>query len=195
MFDLLEKKIKEKISITDDEFDYCKSLFIEKKLKRKKYLMQEGDVCRYTAFVHTGLMRSFTVDAKGNEHILQFAMEGWWMADLASFITEEPSPYNMEALEDCELLLITKPSWETLLEKIPQFERYFRILIQNNLIATQRRLMHSITETAEQKYLKMIQTYPECVQRIPQHMIASYLGMTRETVSRVRKQLSVQNNL
>ena len=157
--------------------------------------MQEGDVCRYTAFVHTGLMRSFTVDAKGNEHILQFAMEGWWMADLASFITEEPSPYNMEALEDCELLLITKPSWETLLEKIPQFERYFRILIQNNLIATQRRLMHSITETAEQKYLKMIQTYPECVQRIPQHMIASYLGMTRETVSRVRKQLSVQNNL
>ena len=195
MFDLLEKKIKEKISITDDEFDYCKSLFIEKKLKRKKYLMQEGDVCRYTAFVHTGLMRSFTVDAKGNEHILQFAMEGWWMADLASFITEEPSPYNMEALEDCELLLITKPSWETLLEKIPQFERYFRILIQNNLIATQRRLMHSITETADQKYLKMIQTYPECVQRIPQHMIASYLGMTRETVSRVRKQLSVQNNL
>lgn len=194
MFDLLAKKITEKISITDDEFDYCKSLFIEKKLKRKKYLMQEGDVCRYTAFVHSGLMRSFTVDAKGNEHILQFAMEGWWIADLASFITEEPSPYNMEALEDCELLLITKRSWETLLEKIPQFERYFRILIQNNLIATQRRLMHSITETAEQKYLKMIQTYPECVQRIPQHMIASYLGITRETVSRVRKQLSVQNN-
>ena len=118
------------------------------------------------------------------------AMEGWWMADLYSFLTDESSIFNMEALEDCELLLITKPSWDLLLGKIPVFERFFRILIQNNLIATQRRLIGTMSETAEEKYLKLIKTYPDCVQRVPQHMIASYLGITRETLSRIRGQMA-----
>jgi CRP-like cAMP-binding protein len=190
MYDLLYEKISEKITITNEEFEYCKTLFIPKKLRKRQYLLQEGDVCKYTAFVDKGLLRSYTVDDKGDEHILQFAMEGWWTSDLSSFLTEEPSLFNIEALEESQLLLITKPSWELLLQKIPAFERFFRILIQNNLIATQKRLIGSLSETAEEKYNKLVNTYPDCIQRVPQHMIASYLGITRETLSRLRKQIA-----
>jgi CRP-like cAMP-binding protein len=192
MYELLYKKITETISITDEEFDFCKTLFLPKKLRKRQYLLQDGDVNKYTAFVSKGLLRSYTVDEKGNEHILQFAFEGWWMGDLYSFLTDEPSSFNMEALEACELLLITKPSWELLLNKIPAFERYFRILIQNNLIATQKRLMGSLSKSAEEKYVNLINNFPACLQRVPQHMIASYLGITPETLSRIRSQIAAR---
>jgi CRP-like cAMP-binding protein len=190
MFDLLYKKINEKITLTEEEFNLCKTLFSPKKLRKRQFILQEGDVCKYNIFVGKGLLRSYTIDDKGNEHILQFALEGWWTADLYSFFTEEPSLFNIEALEDSELLLITHPSWESLLAKVPAFERYFRILIQNNLIATHRRLIGSLSETAEQKYLKFMKAYPESIQRVPQHMIASYLGITRETLSRLRRDIA-----
>ena len=190
MFELLQKKISENIALTDEEFDFCKTLFLPKKLRKRQYLLQEGDICKYTAFVSKGILRTYTVDNKGNEHILQFAMEGWWVSDLYSFLTNELSLYNIDALEDVELLLITKASWDLLLEKVPKFERHFRILLQNNLIATQKRLMGSLSESAEEKYTKLITSFPGCLQRVPQHMIASYLGITRETLSRIRGQLA-----
>jgi CRP-like cAMP-binding protein len=190
MFELLAKSINEHISLTDEEFNFCKTLFIPKKLRKRQYLLQEGDVCKYTAFVERGLLRTYIIDEKGNEPILQFSAEGWWIADLYSFLTNEPSRFNIEALEECELLLITKSSWDILLQKIPAFERYFRILIQNNLIATQRRLISSFSETAEEKYTKLINNFPGCIQRVPLHMIASYLGITPETLSRIRSQLA-----
>jgi CRP-like cAMP-binding protein len=192
MFELLSKSIRERISISNEEFDFCKTLFIPKKLRKKQYLLQEGDVCRYMAFVEKGLLRTFTIDEKGNEPILQFSMEGWWIADLYSFLTDQASLYNIEALEECELLLINKANWNILLEKIPAFERYFRILIQNNLIATQTRLMSSLSETAEEKYTKFIDNFPGCINRVPQHMIASYLGVTPETLSRIRSQMAAR---
>jgi CRP-like cAMP-binding protein len=186
MFELLSKSFKEKTSVSDEEFEFVKTLFLPKKLRKKQYLLQDGDVCKYTAFVEKGLLRTFTIDNKGNDHVLQFSMEGWWVADLFSFYTGEVSAYNIEALEDCELLLITEPNYEILLEKVPILERYFRLLIQNNLIATQRRLIDSMSVQAEEKYLKLTREFPGCLQRIPQHMIASYLGITRETLSRIR---------
>jgi len=167
MFELLHQKFSEKISITDEEFDFCKSLFISRRLRKKHFLLQEGNVCKYTAFVEKGLLRSYTVDDKGAEHILQFAFEGWWMADIYSFLTNQPSLFNIEALEDTELLLITKPSQDLLLEKFPKVEHYFHLLTQNNLIATQRRLMGSLSETAEEKYVKFMSIYPDCLKRVP----------------------------
>lgn len=193
MYDRLFKVLMAQISLSEEEIEFCKTIFIPKKLRKRQYLLQEGDVCKYTAFVVKGLLRTFTVDEKGNEPILQFSMEEWWIADLFSFITGEPSIYNIEALEDCELLVITEPSWQLLLEKIPALERFFRILIQNNLIATQRRLIGTMTETAEEKYLKLLDEAPSCMQRVPQHMIASYLGISRETLSRIRGQLAKNN--
>ena len=190
MFDFLHKKVSETISITDEEFEDAKTLFIPKKLRKKRFLLEDGDPCIYTTFVENGLLRSFTIDEKGNEHILQFGMQGWWVADLYSFLTGEPSEYNIEALEDSELLLITKSSWDLLLKEVPAFERYFRILIQNNLIATQRRLMGTMTTTAEERYQKLLNDFPDITQRVPQHMIASYIGITRETLSRLRSQLA-----
>src|SRR6476620_1640736 len=183
MFELLHKKINAIISINEDELNYCKTLFLPKKLRKRQYLLQEGDVCKYQAFVEKGMLRSYHIDEKGTEHILQFASEGWWMADLSSYITGETSLFNIEALEDSQLLLLSKISWDQLMQRIPKFEHYFRIIIQNHLIATQKRVIQSHTETSEEMYLKFIQTYPECIQRIPQHMIASYLGISRETLS------------
>lgn len=190
MFQRLLHNISQNVEISEEEFDYFKSLFLPKKLRKKQYFLQEGEICTHTAFVEKGLMRSYTIDSKGNDHILQFAFEGWWLTDLYSYLTNEPSMFNMDALEDSELLLITKPDWDTLLTNVPSLERYFRILIQNNLIVTQRRLMGELSETAEEKYLRLLKSFPQCIQRVPQHMIASYLGITRETLSRVRSQLS-----
>lgn len=190
MFEFLQMKVNETINITDEEFEYAKTLFLPKKLRKKRLLLQDGDVCIYTTFVEKGLLRSFTIDEKGNEHILQFGMQGWWVADLYSFLTGEPSEYNIEALEDSELLLITKSSWDLLLDEVPAFERYFRILIQNNLIATQRRLMGTMSTTAEERYQKLLQDFPDITQSVPQHMIASYIGVTRETLSRLRSQMT-----
>jgi CRP-like cAMP-binding protein len=188
MFELLHKKLSAVITINDEDFNQLKTSFIPKKLRKRQYLLQEGDTCKYQAFVEKGLLRSYTVDEKGSEHILQFASEGWWVADLSSYLSEEPSFLNIEALEDAELLLINKTDWEASMKKIPGLEHYFRIILQNHLIATQKRLLQSLAETAEEKYNRFLKTYPECVQRMPQHMIASYLGVTRETLSRVRKQ-------
>lgn len=189
MFELLHQKLAEKISLTEEEFNYCKSLFKPKKLRKRQYFLQEGDVCKYQAFIEKGILRSYTIDEKHSEHILQFATEGWWMADLSSYVTGESSLFNIQAIEASELLLISKPSWDELMLSIPKFEHYFRILIQNHLVATQKRLMQSLSETAEEKYIKFSKAYPDCLQRVPQHMIASYLGVSRETLSRLRKNI------
>jgi CRP-like cAMP-binding protein len=195
MFELLHKKFSEIITLTDEEFSYCKTLFKPKMLRKRQYLLQEGNVCRYQAFVEKGILRSYTVDEKGAEHILQFAAEGWWIADLYSFLTDEPSKFAIDATEDAEVLLIDKPSWNELMQTAPKFEHYFRILLQNHLISTQRRVMQSLAESAEEKYLKFTISYPDCAQRLPQHMIASYLGITRETLSRVQKGLGVRKKV
>jgi CRP-like cAMP-binding protein len=194
MFELLFQKLEEKIGLTEEEKQLCKTFFIPKKLRKKQYLLQEGDVCKYLAFVEKGILRSYTIDEKGVEHIIQFAFEGWWISDQYSFLTGEPSAYTIDSLEDCELLLLTKPAEEQMLQRIPKFERFFRILLQNNLISLQSRIASSLSQTAEKRYHELITACPTLPQRIPQHMLASFLGITPETLSRIRKQMALRSN-
>jgi CRP-like cAMP-binding protein len=192
MFELLFEKFDEKVSLTTEEKDLSKTFFTPKKIRRRQYLLQEGDPCKYIAFVEKGMLRSYSIDEKGNEHIMQFAFEGWWISDQYSFLTREPSIYNIDALEDSELLLLSQDAEEEMMNMIPKLERFFRLLLQNSLIATQRRLVSSLSHSAEEKYTELISSCPTIPQRVPQHMMASYLGITPETLSRIRKQLSLK---
>jgi len=190
MFDQLFTHISGKIKIGEKEEEICRSLFIPKKLRKKQYLHQQGDVCKYLAFVEKGLLRSYTVDDKGVDHIVQFAPEGWWIADIYSHLTGEISEYNIDAVEETEMLLLTRTGYEQLLEQAPVFERYFRLLMQNSLIAYQRRISCTLSRTAEEVYTEFLRAYPDIAQRVPQHNIASYLGITPESLSRIRRQMA-----
>ena len=186
MYDRLQIHIARLVDLTEEEFTFLKTLFIPKKLRRKQYIVQEGDVCKYISFVDKGLLRTYTVDAKGAEHIVQFAPEGWWTTDMYSYLTGEPSQENIEALEDSELLLLDRGNMERMVEVVPKMERFFRIMLQNNYVATHRRVVHSLSQLAEEMYADFVQRYPDIVQRVPQRMIASYLGITPAFLSRIR---------
>ena len=192
MFDLLFQHIQQHVILSKDEQAFIKTQLIPKKLRRRQYFLQAGDVCEYTAFVNKGCLRSYTVDDAGEEHILQFAMENHWISDIQSFQTQTPSNHNIDALEDSELLLMSVTTSENLMNQVPKMERYIRILQQNNLIVTQARVESIMSRTAEARYLSLLEQYPTLFQRVPQHMIASYLGLKPETLSRVRKRISQQ---
>lgn len=190
MSDILRKHIQKRIELSNAEFSKCLSFFTPKKVRKKQFLLQEGDVCRQLAFVTSGLLRLYTIDHRGEEHITQFAMEDWWVSDPYSFLSGTPSKENIDALEDSEVLLIDRASRDALLEAVPKMERFFRLLMEANLVATRRRIIGLISDTAEQRYLAFLKTYPNLVERVPLNQIASYLGITPQSLSRIRKELA-----
>ena len=190
MFELLFKKLEEKVSFTDAERAAISSHLIPRKIRKRQYLLQEAEVCKYSAFVTKGAMRAYTIDKKNCEHVLQFALEGWFIADINSFITGEPAIYTIDALEDSELVLISKASHLELVQQIPAYHQFSYLQMQGACIALQRRITDMISLSSEEKYMKLIKVYPNIIERVPQHMIASYLGLTPETLSRIRKQIS-----
>ncbi|HZW38215.1 MAG TPA: Crp/Fnr family transcriptional regulator [Ignavibacteriaceae bacterium] len=192
MFSLLKSHIKSRIDISNEEFEICTNFFILKKVRKKQFFLQEGDVSRYIGFINSGYMRIYTIDDKSTEHIIQFGIPDWWVADLNSYLSGLPATYNIDALEDSELLLLEKNAREELLSKIPKMERFFRLLIERNYIATHQRIVDSFSISGEERYLKFIKTYPKMFEKIPQHQIASYLGLTPQSLSRIRKELSLK---
>ncbi|TCD10386.1 Crp/Fnr family transcriptional regulator [Pedobacter frigidisoli] len=189
MIDILFKHIREKVSLAITDEALVKSFFIEKKLRKRQYLLQEGDVCKYLAFVATGLIRTYNIDAKGDEHMSLFGWEGWWISDFNSFLSGEPAVFNIDAIEDTTLLTISLANYEALNLAVPVMDRYFRILYQNSLVTKEKRLMSSISYTAEEKYVGLVSSNPQMIERIPQNLVASYLGIAPETLSRIKKKL------
>lgn len=189
MFDILISHIQNKVSLTEEEKTELQSFFSVKKLKKKQYLLQEGDVCKCLSFVNKGLLKSYFTDEKGGENINMFAFEGWWISDFKSFINQEKAVLNIDAVEETELLMITLEDYDKLMLKIPVMDRYFRILYQNSLVTKDYRLIASNSYTAEEKYLQLVQKNPEMIKRVPHNLIASYLGLAPETISRIRKKI------
>lgn len=190
MHEILIKSVTERIKLSAEEVEALKRYFIPKKVRKRQYILNAGDVCQYITFVEKGMLRSFSTDESGQEHVVQFAIEGWWISDLGSFISGDDSVYNIEALEDSEVLNLTKEQLEEMTRKLPCMEHYFRVLMQNNIVALQRRLIATVSLTAEEKYTKLMEVCPDIINRASQQHVASYLGLTPETLSRVRKQVS-----
>jgi CRP-like cAMP-binding protein len=174
--------------LTTEEEAIIVAAFQPKKLRKKQYFLQEGNVCKYAGFIVKGAMRQYSVDDKGVEHIVQLYIEDWWATDRESAIMLTPSKYNIEAWEDTELLTTTRADMLDLMEKIPAIAQMTRVMDERSYIASQRRLNSSISNTAENRYKEFADNYPQFIQRFPQHHIASYLGITKETLSRIRKQ-------
>lgn len=193
MFEVLLSHIENKVDITEEQKSQLQSFFILKKLRKKQYLLQEGDICKSLSFVSKGLLKSYFLDEKGNENINMFAFEGWWISDFNSFINQEKSVLNIDAIEETEVLMITLENYEKMMLEIPVMDRYFRILYQNSLVTKDYRLIVSNSYTAEEKYLQLTQKNPEMIKRVPHNLIASYLGLAPETVSRIRKKNSLNN--
>lgn len=186
MADLFKQYINSKISISDKEFDQIMEIFSQRKLRKKQYFLQEGDVSNKIAFVLNGCLRLYRVDSKGNEHVVQFAFENWWMTDRESAMTLKPSLYNIDAVEDSELLITSVAQLDEMRMKVPAFGELMQQLQARNFVAIQKRINAALSYTAEEKYLELLHLQPEIIQRIPLNMVASYLGISRETLSRIR---------
>ncbi len=190
MFSLLRTHIEKRIQLSDKEFEIGSKFFIPKKLRKNQFLLNEGEACTHIGFVNSGCLREYTIDNNGTEHIIQFAIEDWWVSDLNSFLSGKPAEYNIDALQDSEVLLLEKSARDKLLDECPKMERFFRLLIEVNHVATHQRIADSLGLSAEERYLKFIKTYPKLFDLVPQNQIASYLGITPQSLSRIRKELS-----
>lgn len=190
MFGLIDQHVQKYTHTSQHDLEVLHTVLEHKKIAKKTLLLSEGEICRFELFINKGCIRNYYIDDKGEEVTLQFATEGWWVSDIASFNEHAHSRMFIETLEDCEVLWLTPDTKEKLLQQAPCFERMFRILVQRNLSRIQERLFRTIATTATEKYLDFIERYPEIPQRVAQHYIASYLGFSPEFLSKVRTRLS-----
>ncbi len=188
MFDNLKSYILSKAQVTETELDQISSVFRLKKLRKKQYFLQEGDISQQLAFVNKGCLRMYRVDQKGHEHIVHFAFENWWINDRESYLNQDASKYNIDAIEDSEIMITDIDKFNQVLLSIPALAQMMQNLQAKNFVAVQRRINSTLSYTAEEKYLELMEIQPEILNRVPLNMVASYLGISRETLSRIRSQ-------
>ncbi|HKX86025.1 MAG TPA: Crp/Fnr family transcriptional regulator [Flavobacterium sp.] len=186
---IILQNISKHITLTDEEQSYFFSLLKEKKFKNKQYITKEGDVCKHISFINKGCCRIYNIDKNGFEHILSFASQDYWVGDLYSIITQRPGMLFIQAMEEIEVLQITKSDLDSLFLKIPKFERMFRILTENAYVVTQNRVMEGLGLTANERYAIFNKKYASIKDKLPQKQIALYLGVTPEFFSRMKKKL------
>jgi CRP-like cAMP-binding protein len=188
---IILSSISKHITLSASEQEYFVSLLEPKTLRAKKLLLREGDVCKHSSFVTSGCLRGYTIDKNGFEHVLTFAPKGWWIADMYSLLSQKPGTLTIEAMQDSELLLLSRKNQELLYDKIPKFERFFRIISENSLVAYQQRLMDNLSLTAQERYLKFCTTYPGLINELPQKQVAAYIGVTPEFLSKMIRKIKV----
>jgi CRP/FNR family transcriptional regulator, anaerobic regulatory protein len=185
LFAYIESKSSSKLN--NEEKQLVQQTFKAKHLRKRQYLLQEGDVCKYMAFVVKGAGRMYSVNESGQEIIIRFGIESWWLGDYESYNLHTPSLYNIDMIEDSDLLLISNEQLQQLLKRVPAIDLMIREIDRKGAIATQKRIHSAISLGAEERYNQLVKTYPELLLRFPQGMIASYLGISPETLSRIRK--------
>jgi CRP-like cAMP-binding protein len=190
MYETLRENVNKRVALTKKEWSLWEPFFTHRSVRKRQFLMQAGEVCGQFAFVNSGCLRLYSTDPRGEEHVLQFAIRDWWIGDMQSYLTGEPAAYSIDALHDSEILLIDKSSREKLLETAPKAERFFRLLLESHFLATNKRIDALLRSSAEERYLAFLKTYPALVEEIPLHQVASYLGITPQSLSRIRKDLS-----
>jgi CRP-like cAMP-binding protein len=186
----LRAYLQARAAFTDDELRFMEPFFLPRTLRAGDFLQRAGEAATHAAFVARGCLRSYVIDARGSEHIVQFAPEDWWLADSTSLSTGAPTQYFVDAIEESDVLLIAPESHQKIVETVPGYAASFRTGLQRHAAAKDQRIVNSLTTTAEERYLEFLKTYRSIALRVPQRMLASYLGVTPETLSRVRKNLS-----
>jgi CRP-like cAMP-binding protein len=186
--------LKQYIRLTADEESILLSKIKVRKYLKGQFVIQNGDVSRYENFVLSGCLKTFYIDNEGQEHIVMFAIENWWTTDLGSFITQTPADFNVQCLENSQLIQIHYKDLEQLYIEMPKLERFFRIIIQKAFVAAQKRVISNFSLPAMDRYIQFREQYPKIEQRVPQYMIASYLGITKEFLSKIRSQLIMQKH-
>lgn len=180
----------EKEDFSDGDFKLIESVAVPKHLRKHQYLLQEGQICNYSTFVASGLLKAYHIDGKGAEHIVQFAPENYWTGDRESLESGNPSKLNIDAIENTDVFLFTPGDLKMLREKIPNFNKLSMRITTKNVLTLEGRIYSNITLSTEEKYLEFVAHHPQLIHRIPQHMIASYLGVSAETLSRIRSNSS-----
>ena len=191
MYDRYFQHFNERVPVTAHEQEFIQNYLTIKKLRKRQYLLQEGDVCKVVAFIQQGAMRLYRVGDDGSEHIVVFALDGHFLTDLYSFFTNEPSAYNIDAIEDSELVLISRAASEELRKLSPKYQEFILQETSDAYIQLERRITSTISLGLEERYKELINNFHDIIHRVPQHMIASYMGLTPETLSRVRKRVSI----
>jgi len=183
------KNISRHIVLTSSEEEHFCSVLRKTSIKRKNYFLEEGAVAKDVAFVINGCLRAYSIDNNGFEHILQFAPQDWWITDMYSFVSGKPGTLFVDAVEDTEALLLSREDQLQLFNNIPKFERYFRILTEKSLVSSRQRMMDNLSLTAQERYETFCNYYPTLINALPQKMIASYIGVTPEFLSKMKASL------
>ncbi|WP_350286824.1 Crp/Fnr family transcriptional regulator [uncultured Croceitalea sp.] len=189
MFQEILNHIEEVIELTESEKERFTSILIQKKLRKRQFLIQEGDTVKYEYFVASGCLKAYEVDDNGDEHIIQFAKENWWISDFKAFFEEGKATLNIDCIEASVVYGIEKQDLESLFIDVPKFDRFFRIKLTSAFLALQNRILSSLDKSNGERYIDFQTAYPNLEQRIPNYMIANYLGMKPESLSRIRKSL------
>lgn len=193
-YDPLIKYIEKYISISEKEIDILKTLTRIKEVRKKQFLVEQGEICRYENYVVEGCLRCYHLDEEGHEHIVQFAVEDWWITDLQSFLSQSPANFSVDALEPSVLIQFGYNDLQELYDRIPGLDRFFRLIIQNAYVASQQRIVASYSKDAGRRYIEFRNHYPDIEKRVPQYMIASYLGITPEFLSKIRRRIAGQSS-